>query len=177
METGKINIDFAVLNSYDPALLLVGDFSDWKHIYQKPSIIEITLPGSSQAISYSFVKRTINSFNSSTLYLNCSDCDGYSPLPDGVYTIVVKGSPDKFYRKRYYLKIDTLRLELDKIYVGAGVAYNENDKEYREALANIEFKLDVAQAHTRSGNIRKANAFFKDAQCLVEKYKQCKNCY
>lgn len=177
MELGRINIDFQVINSNDPALLLIGDYSDWKHIRNKPSVIEITLPGSSQAVSYNFVKGSINSFNSNNLYLGCNDCQEYTDLPDGIYTILLKGSPDTFNKKRYYLKLDKIRLELDKIYVGAGLEYDKNNKAYRDSLSTIEFYLRVAEAHTRRGNIAKAYTFFTEAANLVEKNKNCKNCY
>lgn len=177
MDLGRINIDFQVINSNDPALLLVADFSDWNHIDNKPAVIEITLPGSSQAVSYNFVKHTVNPFNSLNLYLNCSDCQEYSDLPDGIYTITVKGSPDTFFKTRYYLKLDKTRLELDKIYAGAGLEYAKDDKAMRDALSVIEFYLKVASAHTRRGNIGKAHQFFIEAQNLIERNKGCKNCY
>lgn len=175
----KINIDFQVINSYDPAVLLVGDFSQWHHIENKPSIIEITVPGASTPIAFSFVKKTINAINGSALNLGCDSCNdaAYPDLPDGIYTITLKGSPDTFNKKRYYLKLDQTRLELDKVYVASGLKYNPANKSYRDALSTIEFYLRVAEAHTRRGDIGKAKTFFNEAQSLLRKYKECKNCY
>jgi len=177
MEIGQINIDFQCITSGDPQRLLIGDFSNWLHIENKPSVIEITLPGSHNAISYNFVKHTINSFNSSTLYVGCSDCSEYVDLPDGIYTILLKGSPDTFNKQRYYLKIDKLRMELDKIYIETSLQYSQGDKEKRDALSIIEFYLRTAEAHTRRGNIGKAHQFFSEAEKLVNRNKKCTNCY
>lgn len=177
MEIGEINIDFQVINSNDPALLLVADFSDWKHIENKPAIIEITLPGASTANSFTFVKHSTNPFNANNLHIGCGDCEGRADLPDGIYTICLSASPNTFFKKRYYLKVDRLRLELDKIYAGAGLDYDKDDKAQREATATIEFYLRVAAAHTRRGNIGKARQFFVEAEKLVRRSQKCTNCY
>lgn len=175
---GQINIDFQVINSNDPAVLLVGDFSSWAHIENKPAVIEVIVPGASYPISFSFVKNSINALNGSNLNLGCGDCEGaYPDLPDGIYTITVIGSPDTFRKQRYYLKTDKTRLELDRLYTMIGLEYSIDNKEYIEALSKTEFYLRVAEAHTRRGYIGKAKRFFDEAQILIKRYKNCKNCY
>ena len=45
MSVKNINIKFQILKNNDPKNLVVFDLSEWAHIYDKPSIIEILLPG------------------------------------------------------------------------------------------------------------------------------------
>lgn len=177
MEYGDIKIDFQVISSYDPAILMIADTSSWKHITNKPANIEITLPGSSSPIIYSFVKNQINIFNSNTLYLSCNSCEEYVDLPDGIYTINIKGSPDTFNKKRFYLKLDKTRLTLDKIYIERGIEYNLQDKNFRDLVTSIELYLKVAESHTRQGNIGKAKQFFDIAVSTIEQNLECKNCF
>lgn len=179
-KVGKINIDFQVINSNDPKILMIADFSDWAHVINEPAVISITMPGAANAIQYNFVKKNINGFNSNTLGIscetNCGDPD-YLDLPDGIYEICLEASPNTFKKQRYYLKLDSTRLELDKQLVKLGFTYSINNKEYIEHLQTIDFLLTVASAATRLGDIPKAAEHFNEALKLLEKYKDCKNCF
>jgi len=93
-----IYIDFFVLPVYDPKVLIISDNSNWLTIEANPSTIEITLPGSTVPRILSFIKSGTNTYDSHTLGLTClsGDCvdEEYVYLPDGVYTITVKGSTE-----------------------------------------------------------------------------------
>ncbi len=84
-EIGKINIDFQIVESHDPKILMIADFSEWAHIVNEPCVVSITMPGAANPIQYNFVKHNINGFNSNTLGITCSTgCDDpdYLDLPD-----------------------------------------------------------------------------------------------
>lgn len=173
-EVGSVKIYAKVLESNDPKLLLVADASDWFVIKNKPSVIEITLPGAATPISYAFVKGSINIYNSKTLQLGCDECDDeYGDLPDGVYKLKISGSPDTFFYEFYYLKTDVTRLELDKKRIAIGFQYSEEARTKNDALKKIEFYLDTAQAQVRLGYIAEGNKYFQEAQNLLRK---CNNC-
>ena len=170
---GKPEILFEVLESNSPKILLVADFSVWAHIEVKPAVIEINIPGSSEAISFNFIKKATQSFNSNNLYIGCTECDGERvDLPDGIYKIRVKGSPDTFFQERYYLKTDLLRIELDKMYIDAGFNFEKSEKKILN-LSKIELYLKAAKAHTRQGDLYQANRFFTQALNLTD----CRNCH
>lgn len=179
MTIGTPKIDFQIINSNDPKILMIADFSEWFHIESKPAVISITMPGSKYPVQHNFVKNNLNGFNSNTLGMTCDvGCDDpkYSDLPDGIYKICVEGSPNTFKKIRYYLKTDRTSLDLDKQMVKLGIEYNLSDKEYREHLETIDFLLRVARAATRLGEIPKGSQHFEHAIKLLEKYRECKNC-
>ncbi len=163
-----INIDFGINSNLNT--LIVTDFSDWKHIDQKPSIIEITLPGAISFITKYFDKYKVNRFNSLDLEVNCqSSCDDTElvGLPDGIYTITVKGSPDTFRREYKYLKTDSFQLELDKVYL-------ENFRqphriEFIKKYEDILYFLRGAQAYIRIDNPILAGEMFQKAIELTER--------
>jgi hypothetical protein len=171
----KTNIDFLVHSN--PYWLNVLDFSYWGLIENKPSIIEVTLPGYATPVVKYFDKFKNNGFNSILLEINCeSECGDVNlvTLPDGIYTITVKGSPSKFQKTYHYLKTDLLQMELDKILISA----IDTDQYYKidSKLIEIEFLLKGAEAHLRSDLIRVAGNMFQKAVELTEKLRDCKTC-
>jgi hypothetical protein len=174
----KIDINFECIESNSPKILIVGDFSQWSQLYSKPAILRITLPDSTTPSTHTWVKKSLNTYNSVNLGLSCLEeyKENYEDLPDGVYTIELIPSPSTYSFSRFYLKIDTLRLEIDKIYVKTGMEYDTKDKIFRDNMFTIEFLIRVAQAATRLGDIPKAKKNFTEATKLLEKYKECKDC-
>ena len=72
----NIKIDFQVIDTGDPRVLMIADNSVWAQIENQPKVIEITTPGNDPATDYVghyFQPYQINSFNSETLGLSCSD--------------------------------------------------------------------------------------------------------
>ena len=179
MEAGKINIDFEVIPTYNPQKLLVGDASVWLNAENKPAYILITPPGSKKAISNSFQKERINIFTSVNLGMSCLNTCGeqdYVDLPDGIWTINVKSAYQGIEKIRYYLKTDRFRLELDKIYIKASLEYNIKDKQLREDFSDVELMIRTAEAFARDGDFSKASRDFSEAQKILKKYQDCKNC-
>lgn len=169
-------IDFHVHST--PYHLSIYDYSEWELIEDKPSIVEITLPGHRKALTKWFDKKKVNVYNSILLELNCFDeCTDpeITTLPDGIYTIKVIGSPSTFYHEKKYLKTDLLLMELDKIYIENP---HQNDNEsFLNQLAQIEFFLRSASAHLKYENVKMASEFFTQASDLVDRLKNCKECH
>ena len=55
-------LNFEVTPSWDKRVLVVTDISDWKHLIDEPSYIEITLPGSKTAVRHSYSKNKVMVF-------------------------------------------------------------------------------------------------------------------
>lgn len=177
MSTGKINIDFQVVVSGDPKYLLIVDTSNWVHIETKPSIIEISLPGYTNPKVLSFYKSKVNIFNSTTLGYTCeANCEEeLIDLPDGIYKIVVKGSPDTFYKERYIIRNEKLKYDFAKFVVENGVknmVVNESFFE-SEQYRNIKANTELSESFIYDGKINEANYHLKEAQNLLEKYQDC----
>lgn len=177
---GSINIDFFVFTLYDPKYLIVSDNSTWLHIIDKPAIIEITIPGSTRIITFSFIQNAINTFNSNNLKLTCphGDCteQTYIDLPDGVYTITVKGSPDTYYKTKYHLKTDRINQRLDKILIDLGFDFNNGGKDTnktRDTLLDIQIQLMIAEAYIRKEDINSAKLYYNTANTALGKLEKC----
>jgi molecular chaperone DnaK (HSP70) len=172
----KVFIDFHIIPIADPKALLIVDTSQWEHIENKPSIIEITIPGAAEPITHYFDKNKINVFNSINLLVNCQlpcGCDSLikNPLPDGVYIITVKGSPSKFNKTIKYLRTNALRLEVDKLFLDSRVKCERVTSSQRKKLDEIDFLITSAEANTRLDQIQDAQELFLKAQSL---FKKCK---
>ena len=176
--TGKINIDFQILKTYDPKTLLIADSSDWKHIEDKTSLLQITLPGAKTPTQLFFDKGKINIVNSSILGITPKACDvsELRELPDGIYTIKVIGSPDYFNKERLYLRTERLQLEVDKLYLALGIDFDPELKPLRDRLFNIQAMINAAEASIRHGDVSKTSLYFNEAKKLVEDYTDCIDC-
>lgn len=164
----KIHIDFGITSNINT--LIITDFSDWKHIDQKPSIIEITLPGAHSFITKYFDKYKVNRFNSFDLKVNCIDeCHEVDlvALPDGIYNIKVKGSPDSFNREYKYLKADSFQIELDKVFIEN---FGKQTKiEFMKKYEDILYFFRGAQSFIRLNNPTLAGELFQKAIDQLEK--------
>lgn len=169
-----VNIDFQMISSGDPKTLIVMDTSVWGFIEEKPSIIEIVVPGSQTPKIYNFVKNKTNIFNSSNLLL--SDVGVYNDLNDGIYKVTVKGSPDTIKKERYFLKTDIADLELDKLYLDLGFDNTEEIKALKKKIQDIELLINAAKALVKRGNLKKSHMFFKRAVEDINDYNECKTC-
>lgn len=173
----QVIIDFIVFTAYDPKVLLVSDNSNWLHIENEPAIIEITFPGSTKPLVFNFQKNAVNSFNSHNLQLTCltGNCDGedYIDLPDGIYTITVKGSPDTFNATKYHLKTDRFQIAMDQLLVQMGFDYNPRKAPQRKKIDEVSFLKKVAEAHIRRQDVGKAKTFFDQAQQELKRLQDC----
>lgn len=170
-------IDFQILRSDDPNVIMIADASMWEHIENKPAVIEITTPGASSAdvIKY-FEKNQITIFNSVNMNMSCNsgDCEDFCPLPDGVYTIVLKGSPDSFFKQKKYLHTANTRLKLDELYVKSFSICEDANKGTIKLLDEIDFLITAAEANVRMDNINDAQYLFYKSQELIENLDVCK---
>lgn len=161
---GKIYIEFYVFSEYDPKVLLVGDVSNWLHIEDSPAIIEITKPGATIPLTFTYLKSGINSFNSHNLKISClkGDCteEEFVDLPDGIYTITVKGSPDTFQKTKYHLKTDRLQRDIDKVLMDLGFDYDPDKAAVRESVFNVQMCLMAANAFIRNAKVQQAKEYY-----------------
>lgn len=175
----KIEIDFLVITDYDPKLIIIGDISNWYNAENKPATICITPPGGTKSINNTFAKHKFNIFNSINLGLDCLlECEDQEKgdLSDGIYTITVKSGFIGVDKTRYLLKTDKFRNELDKVYIKNSLEYSKDDIKFREDLSDIEFLIKTSEAWTRQGNFVNGSRDFLEAQNLLRKYSDCKNC-
>ena len=172
-----INIDFNITS--DPYWIRISDYSVWGVIEEQPSIVEITLPGYGNPITKFYDKSKTNGLNSVVLGINCytGDCPDVEliTLPDGIYKIVVKGSPSKYKKERYYLKTDLFDMELDKIIISSIESGKYMDIE--PELVELGMYLAGAHANLRFDRIKESGALFAQARKQVDKLINCKNCY
>jgi hypothetical protein len=177
-KVGKIKIDFQILPVVNPKKLFVMDDSEWNSAEDLQATIFITPPGATNPIVNNFYKHQITTFNSVNLGLNCltecSDEQDYQDLSDGIWKICLKSGYTGFESKRYHLKTDSFRIDLDKAYISAGFDYSESKKKVFEDLMYVEILLKTAAAYTREGNITKANRDFNEAVKLYNAYNKCK---
>lgn len=175
----KIHIDFQIYDSNDPKQIIILDTSIWSHIESKNSIIEITPPGANKPIVQYYTKNGITIFNSLNLGLNCNEGDiNYNDLPDGVYEILVKGSPDKFNKKRYYLRTTILQGKLDDILI-SHYSNCKNCNETNEDISKIlryRDLISVAEAFIRKGYKCESQDIIFKIQKYIEKFNNCKKC-
>lgn len=173
----QVIIDFIVFTAYDPKVLLVSDNSNWLHIENEPAIIEITFPGSTKPLVFNFQKNAVNSFNSNNLQLTClsGNCDEetYIDLPDGIYTITVKGSPDTFNATKYHLKTDRFQIKMDQLLVQLGFDYDPLVSPQRKKLAEVDFLKKLAEAHIRRQDVGRAKVFFDQAAKKLQRLEDC----
>ena len=168
----SIQIDFSIHSN--PYYLKVVDLSVWGLIKDKPSIINILLPGYESPVVKYYDKNKLNVFNSSMLGVNTEGQEGLTTLSDGIYKITVTGSPETYTKEHYYLKTDLHDMEVDKIFVDR---VEEIDKEaFNKKMTRIEFLKRSAEAFLRYDNIEKAGMLFEEAQDMVEDILQCSTC-
>ena len=163
----NINLDFQVLGTWDPKILVVIDTSVWGFIEDKPAIIEIVIPGSTQV-------RTYNVFNSSNLLI--SPVGEYKDLADGIYRISVKGSPDTNCIHRDFLKTDKIRTEIAQIYTSLGYNNDEETKKKKTTIQNYDLLIRAAEYSVTIGKLKKGMNYFKKAVQYIKDYNECETC-
>lgn len=176
--TQDINLEFQIVPTHDPKKLIIVDTSIWSLIKDKPAIIEIILPGESHPITHYFDKNQVNVFNSINLGYNCSPhkSSDYLNLPDGIYQITIKGSPDSFSFSRDYLKSDSTQLEFDKFVNSNNLLCNDISDEIMSKINAIQNHLSFADSNARVGDFCQAQEHLFKAQKLITKLKGCRTC-
>jgi len=177
---GKIKVNFYVFSEYAPETLVVWDSSNWLHIEDSPAVIDVTLPGSTKPITFTYLKNGINSFNSHNLKVTClkGDCteEEYGPLPDGIYTITVRGShSENFQKTKYHLKTDRLQQVIDKGLIELGFYFDKEKVKQRDELLNVKVMLMQAEAYIKREEIQDAKRFYDRAKAEMERIDECNN--
>jgi hypothetical protein len=167
---GNVVLDFQVIPTYDPQVILVADQSQWSAMYHREALIEVVLPGHDMPKTLYWAKEKVNTFNSFVLGTSCvEDCKPvFTDLPDGVYSFTLKAS-DGSEKQRSYLKTDLIRLKIDRLYMDHALGCGEMDKAKMDNIRRAEFYLAAAAAHMRTGNILKSN----DLYCMANKMAEC----
>lgn len=174
----SVKINFIIGKEVDPKYIMIGDTSQWGVAENHPAYLTIVPPGSKKAISLNFQKHSLTFLTSVNLGLsNLEKCQSQEleDLDDGIWEICLKSSFEGLDKKRYLLKTDSLRLEMDKLYIKQGIPFKENNTVVK-ALKSAEWCLSVAEAEMRNGNRTQAMRAFEEACKEVEKYKNCKEC-
>lgn len=172
--TDTVNIDFQVVATGNPKTLAVMDTSTWGILESKPAIIEITTPNKTREITHYFEKNKVNVFNSSNLLL--TNPGEYRDMPDGLYTISVKGSPDTNCKKRYFLKDDKTKIELYKMYASLGVEDDKKTKRLKKEIQDVEMLIRGANALIALGKVERAVNTLKRAMEFLKNYNRCNDC-
>lgn len=177
--TDIIDINFQLIDTKDPKYITIADYSTWGMIENKPTIVEIILPGYTKPVTQYFKQYQLNAFNSLNLGINCVDsCGNYEKqdLPDGIYEITIKGSPDTYNLTRKVLRTTLLELELDKVYVEAvSEGFNIN-KDLMNKLDKVEFLLSSAKSNVVYDNSCRAQELYNEAKSILEESKSCRTC-
>lgn len=167
----RIEIDFEVASSL--YYLKVIDMSCWGIIKDSPAVIEITMPGYTHPIKKYFGKED-TVYDAYVLNMTCEDSCEKVELPDGIYHILIKGSPSTYKNEYDYLKADQLVRDLDIAMIkNLDKGCTEcNKKEILEA----KFLLECARTYIRSGQVKKCSEYYKMAKNIVDRLNNCKNC-
>lgn len=181
MSNLSVIVDFIILSGEeDPKRIFLADSSNWGVAQDLPSYLEVTPPGSTKKINLTFAKEKFTILNSVNLGLSCytSGCNEQIlvDLPDGVWEFCLSSSFENLNKKRYFLKDDTLRLDVDKIYIRLGLDY-DNSSDIMKGLRRIEHFLIAAKVFIKRGDIVKAKRAYDEASKITERYLNCKDCY
>lgn len=170
----NVKLDFHVFTNDDPRYLIVMDLSEWGYIENKPSIIEIKVPGYRKPVIHYFEKNARNVFNSSNLNMGCHPCDADTtcPLPDGIYAITLKGSPDSHCISRYYFKYDQIQDKLDQMLLGIYGSSCDNKVDTTNFLS-LKVLLETVKSAIRQGKLNTAFAALKELQNKLNKDEHC----
>lgn len=176
-DMNNIHLEFEVESTNNPMNLRVVDQSEWGILAERPAIIEIVTPGKEEPVTYFLGKNMVNVFTSTSLRTaDNKDKFDFEPLPDGIYNITIKGSPSSYNFSRMYLKTDSIRLNVDKIWARAGILCEHENKEVLEKIEEVEFLLRAAEANLRLGNAVEAQELYEKAERLVYVLNNCKDC-
>lgn len=170
-----VKINFTVVPTKEPKEILIADTSQWGIAEALPSYLSILPPGSTVYINLNFVKTSLTILNSLNLGLSCltTDCTEqvYEDLDDGVWEFCLKSSYEGLDKKRYYLKDDSLRVEIDKLRIKVGLEYNPLS-DIVKSLSKVEFMLSVAHSFIRDGRNLEAMKAYKEALKITNTYKK-----
>lgn len=167
----KHNIDFEIVNLGNPKIIVFLDCSEYFKQPDSP-ILDILVPGYSEAFSVPIEFSLANTFNSNSIGLTSKlNCDTPVILPDGIYKYTYKIQPyDGLYKIKYFLRTEILDSLLDKIYceVECSTQIVDNPNLKRE-IVDIHILLESAKANAKYSHLDKAQKDYRLALKKVEK--------
>lgn len=175
--SGKVNIDFDVLDNNNPYYISIVDQSNWATLINNTAYIDITLPGYSKPIRKYFDKQSLNTYNSFSLELSCiDDCKEkkYEIIPDGIYCFVVSSTCENFSTSKKFIRTNNLELELNKYIVSKTSCLSDVNKHTVQKINELKFLIKTAEAHVMYDNIKTAQEFYEHAVNQLDKLKN--NC-
>ena len=156
----KIEIDFQIIDTKDPYVLMLVDTSKWAYAEEKPSIVIIKLPSTDEQVVYSVGKNKDLVFNSNNLGINClkADCgeEEYVMLPDGIYEITLQSGYEGINKTRIHYRKHRLMIKFYKKLIQLG-EYKTLSKCQKEIFNNINYMMRMVEAFTSEGNKLKAD--------------------
>jgi hypothetical protein len=166
---GLVALDFQILPTYDPQVILVADRSQWAAMYHREAVMEVVLPGRDTPVVLYWAKEKVNTFNSFVLGTSCAEnCEpAFTDLPDGVYSFTLKAS-DGSEKQRSYLKTDIIRRKTDRLYIEHAL-HCDGNRVMMDHIRRAAFYLEAAAANMRLGNIVRSNEMY----CLAAKVTEC----
>ena len=181
MSNLSVIVDFIILSGEeDPKRIFLADASNWGVAQDSPAYLQVTPPGATKQINLTFTKDKFTILHSVNLGLSCytQGCKESElvDLPDGIWEFCLTSSFENLNKKRFFLKDDSLRIEVDKIYIRLGLDYNGNS-DVIKGLRKIEHFLIAAKAFIKRGDIVKGKRAYEEALKITEKYSNCKDCY
>ena len=175
----SVYIDFVVFSQEDKYKIYLADASLWGVAEGLPAHFKITPPGSTKAITLPFEKKSFTILTSLNLGLSCfvDTCDKQLlvELPDGVWEFRLLSAYEGLDKKRYFLKDDILREEIDKIRRREGINFVSNSQVMND-LRFVEDMLSYAKSEMKDGNHKSAKRAYDEASKITERYANCKDC-
>lgn len=172
----KIVVDFQILDTKDPNVLVIIDTSEWQHAEDKPATLFIKLPSSDEELHYRFVKGKTVVFNSHNLGVSCisGDCSeqNFMKLPDGLYKIRLQSGYEGISKERLYLRDHRFQMRFYNAILKLGPYTSLEDCQI-EIINNIQYTMLRAQAYVSEGNAKEGIKFFQEARALLDKLSRC----
>lgn len=172
--TDKINLNFHHIPTGDPTELVIVDTSIWGALENRPSIIEVTVPGSTVPVILELQKNQVKIYKSNNLRL--SPDSNYINLPDGLYKVTIKGSPDTNVITKYIQKTDKLRSDLAQIYLKLDIYEDLEDKQEKQDIQDIKLLIESSEILAGRGRIEESSLRLKEAKRRVDRYINCETC-
>jgi len=173
-------ISFEVISTFDSRLLIVADTSEWKHLSEETTTMDIVLPGSKRTTTNYFQKGKLNKYNSGNLSFGCVvECeDDLVSLPDGIYKLTLNVCEgNKFSKEAHYLRTVLTEIRIMKFLTGLNLDCNPETSCINQVI-HIKLLLEGAKADVLFGNIKSAKAKFDKAVELLDdlEHCSCNNC-
>lgn len=172
----KVDIDFDIIEG-GSKYLKIDDISIWSNLVNTTSYVEILKPTYSEPNVHYFKKGAVNNYNSNhlqTSYKDLGSMESCDTLPDGVYTITVKTSCERYYTSKLHLRTNLLDLELSKYIVSNTNINAPLDMDKINSVTEVDYLIKSAKAHTEVDNKETATVLYNLAQeKLQDLQKEC----